>query len=86
MSSRSKSPPSKRVKLEPGLPTEVEQTPNAEGSNAHHEDEDESALQCSICLQETVDRTVIPTCSHEFCFDCISLWSGMSKRTRVQFL
>ncbi|KAK0438545.1 uncharacterized protein EV420DRAFT_1254686, partial [Desarmillaria tabescens] len=31
------------------------------------EDED----NCSICLQALVDRTVIPICSHEFCFDCL---------------
>lgn len=32
---------------------------------------------CSICLQHLADRTVIPSCSHEFCFECILVWTGM---------
>ena len=32
--------------------------------------------QCTICLQPIVDRTVVPTCSHEFCFECLMVWSG----------
>ena len=31
---------------------------------------------CSICLQLVVDRTVIPECSHEFCFDCLLTWTS----------
>ena len=47
-------------------------------------DEDESEKHnvdnennCSICLQLVVDRTVIPKCSHEFCFECLLVWTGM---------
>ena len=38
-------------------------------------DEDDH-LNCSICLQPLVDRTLIPSCSHEFCFECILVWTG----------
>lgn len=38
---------------------------------------DEDGEQCSICLQALVDRTIIPTCAHEFCFECILVWTGM---------
>ena len=31
---------------------------------------------CTICLQAIVDRALIPGCSHEFCFECLMLWSG----------
>ena len=31
---------------------------------------------CAICLQAIVDRTLIPECSHEFCFECLMIWSG----------
>jgi hypothetical protein len=47
-------------------------------------DEDESGEHtvdnentCSICLQLVVDRTVIPKCSHEFCFECLLVWTGI---------
>ncbi|KAK0439680.1 uncharacterized protein EV420DRAFT_1279466 [Desarmillaria tabescens] len=60
------SPPRKRVKLEsPSPPPEIQ-------------DEDED--NCSICLQPFVDRTVIPTCSHEFCFDCLVVWTEQSRK------
>ncbi|KAF8265872.1 hypothetical protein EI94DRAFT_1587436 [Lactarius quietus] len=36
--------------------------------------------QCTICLQPIVDRTLVPTCSHEFCFECLMMWSGQSRR------
>ena len=35
---------------------------------------------CSICLHAFNDRTIIPTCAHEFCFDCILEWTGMSAK------
>lgn len=38
--------------------------------------EEDDQHNCSICLQPLVDRTVIPSCSHEFCFECILVWSG----------
>jgi hypothetical protein len=31
---------------------------------------------CAICLQTIVDRALIPECSHEFCFECMMIWSG----------
>jgi hypothetical protein len=31
---------------------------------------------CTICLQAIVDRALIPECSHEFCFECLMIWSG----------
>ncbi|KAF8884665.1 hypothetical protein BD779DRAFT_1612096 [Infundibulicybe gibba] len=66
----------KRIRLEPSEESLPETT------DAVPEDPDESSLenQCSICLQPIVDRTVIPTCSHEFCFECLLLWSEQSRR------
>ncbi|KAK0209460.1 hypothetical protein IW262DRAFT_1468716 [Armillaria fumosa] len=61
----SASPVRKRIKLEsPSPPPEEE------------EEED----NCIICLQALVDRTVIPTCSHEFCFDCLVVWTEQSRK------
>ncbi|KAK0439697.1 uncharacterized protein EV420DRAFT_1733645, partial [Desarmillaria tabescens] len=57
----SSSPPRKRIKLESPSPPETQ-----------YEEEN----NCSICLQSLVDRTVIPTCTHEFCFDCLVVWTG----------
>jgi len=39
---------------------------------AEVEDED----HCTICLQAIVDHALIPECSHEFCFECLMIWSG----------
>lgn len=78
----------KRVKLEvspsprPGPSIQVARTPNAEeldntdDDNLHEDVKEDEAEQCSICLQPLVDRTVIPTCAHEFCFECILVWTG----------
>ena len=44
-------------------------------------EEDIDGEHCSICLQSFVDRTVIPECSHEFCFDCILTWAGALQAT-----
>jgi hypothetical protein len=41
-----------------------------------HEELAEEEDQCTICLQPIVDRTLVPTCSHEFCFECLMVWSG----------
>lgn len=49
--------------------------------NAVEEEEDENS--CSICLHSIVDRTVVPKCSHEFCFECLLVWTG--KRLRVNY-
>lgn len=38
--------------------------------------EEPDVEQCSICLQPMTDRTLIPTCSHEFCFECLLVWTG----------
>ncbi|KAI9060814.1 hypothetical protein FKP32DRAFT_1613453 [Trametes sanguinea] len=68
------SPPSKRVKLEdPAAPTVdlVEELDSADDTFVEH---------CSICLQPYADRTVIPTCSHEFCFECLLIWTEQSRR------
>ena len=45
-----------------------------EESDGFEEELDED--NCSICLQLILDRTVVPDCSHEFCFDCILTWSS----------
>ncbi|GLB42610.1 putative zinc finger, C3HC4 type (RING finger) [Lyophyllum shimeji] len=82
MSDRSTSPPAKRAKLEPRSPSAVpSDTKNIPQDHALTADEDADVeFQCSICLQEIVDRTVIPTCSHEFCFECLKVWSEQSRR------
>jgi hypothetical protein len=69
-SPRSRSSSSKRTKLE------VEATHNdldlEEAAN-----QDDSEDSCSICLHSIANRTVIPKCSHEFCFECLLVWTGM---------
>ncbi|KIY49642.1 hypothetical protein FISHEDRAFT_40521 [Fistulina hepatica ATCC 64428] len=40
----------------------------------------DDGLNCSICLQSIVDRTVVQICSHEFCFDCILTWTEQSRK------
>ena len=76
MSTRSTSPPPKRIRLESD-PLHAGRRADIEPAEDEGPSEDVvSELQCSICLQEIVDRTVIPTCSHEFCLECIRLWSG----------
>ncbi|KAG7441758.1 uncharacterized protein BT62DRAFT_907598 [Guyanagaster necrorhizus] len=62
----SASPPRKRIKLESRSP--------------QPDTNDEEEYNCSICLQPLVDRTVIPTCSHEFCFDCLVVWTDQSRK------
>ncbi|KAI9449351.1 hypothetical protein BJY52DRAFT_1126851 [Lactarius psammicola] len=52
-------------------------SPNAENEELAEEVDDD---QCTICLQPIVDRTVVPTCSHEFCFECLMVWSEQSRR------
>lgn len=53
-------------------------SPNAKNEELADEEVDED--QCAICLQPIVDRTVVPTCSHEFCFECLMVWSEQSRR------
>ncbi|KAJ7722640.1 hypothetical protein DFH07DRAFT_759867 [Mycena maculata] len=80
--SRSRTPPAKRVKLEsPNTPTVVKsenREPPLEPEEEVLEEEEED--RCSICLQDVVDRTVVPICAHEFCFDCLVVWTGQSRR------
>jgi hypothetical protein len=69
----STSPPTKRIKLE--------SSPESSDWEAYKpelppEEEDLDEEHCSICLQPLSDRTVLPACSHEFCFDCILIWTG----------
>ena len=70
------SPPTKRIKLEssPHLGSDVAlSVANAEEDG---EGEEAGGEHCSICLQPYADRTMIPTCSHEFCFECLLIWTG----------
>lgn len=72
------SPPAKRIKLDfsPSLTPEAE-VDIVQSGDAELED-DTSGEHCSICLQSYSDRTMIPTCSHEFCFECLLIWTGES--------
>jgi hypothetical protein len=66
-------PPSKRMKpeLEPVSPKdEIEELVFEPEIDVYDE-------HCTICLQSFVDRTLVLTCSHEFCFECLMIWSGM---------
>ncbi|KAF8063205.1 hypothetical protein FPV67DRAFT_1421307 [Lyophyllum atratum] len=81
MSGRSASPPSKRTKLEPVSPSAIAVDPvNPQDQALAADEEADLEFQCSICLQDLVDRTVVPTCSHEFCFECLMVWSEQSRR------
>ncbi|KAI0338787.1 hypothetical protein BDW22DRAFT_1337477 [Trametopsis cervina] len=42
--------------------------------------DDSDEEHCSICLQPLSDRTIIPACSHEFCFECLLVWTEQSRR------
>ncbi|KAJ3885495.1 hypothetical protein GG344DRAFT_59139 [Lentinula edodes] len=83
MNSRSSSPPIKRLKLEslsPGLQGTIEQQ-NQELNEDILLPDDLNEDHCAICLQEVVDRTMIPVCSHDlFCFDCLMIWTEQSRR------
>lgn len=68
-------PPTKRLKLE----SPVSEPPHSSGKLSPKNDEEEDLdSQCSICLQRLTDRTLIPRCSHEFCFECLVIWTGES--------
>ncbi|KIJ62416.1 hypothetical protein HYDPIDRAFT_94496 [Hydnomerulius pinastri MD-312] len=74
---RPASPPPKRFKLESSP------SPSFEPEEHVLEPNDAESLEqehCSICLQAFLDRTIIPTCAHEFCFECILLWSEQSRK------
>lgn len=47
----------------------------------HEDNEDhntaDSEPSCIICLGPIVDRTILPSCSHDaFCFECLLVWAG----------
>jgi len=71
--SRSSSPSAKRIKLEDFSPCAILKKDSAD---EEHSEPDDSENNCSICLQAVVDRTVVPKCSHEFCFECLLVWTG----------
>ncbi|KAL5513919.1 hypothetical protein ACEPAG_2680 [Sanghuangporus baumii] len=65
-------PSSKRARLDATIES---------GDNADKESNEElEGDHCSICLQLLLDRTLIPECSHEFCFECIVTWTEQSRR------
>ena len=70
-----RSPPTKRIKLELS-PILAFDDPHPPESAKHEEEEEADEERCSICLQSYEDRTMIPTCSHEFCFECLLMWTG----------
>ena len=68
-------PPPKRIKLESPSP----ESPHSDHDpSLEREGEEDVDDQCSICLQRLSDRTLIPRCSHEFCFECLVIWTGTS--------
>ncbi|KAH7925994.1 hypothetical protein BV22DRAFT_1010068 [Leucogyrophana mollusca] len=68
------SPPSKRIKLESSP------TPDLDSQSSPRDEDQAAEDHCSICLQSLGDRAVIPTCSHDFCFECILMWSEQSRK------
>lgn len=73
--------PTKRIGLatssaspSPDSRNHEENTANVVEDVAEVPEEEED--NCIICLQAKVDRTVLPSCSHEFCFECIAVWCG----------
>lgn len=83
MARRTESPPSKRTKLESssdeiGHASEMASGTYPDGVPDPQEelDEDTETDHCSICLQPISDRTIVPSCSHEFCFECLLIWTG----------
>jgi hypothetical protein len=60
----------------PAAPDEVEDAAALAAADAAAADSDSEGEHCTICLQDFRDRTVLPLCAHEFCFECILLWAG----------
>lgn len=70
---------SKRARLEHELdegriPIKIEEDEMVIDVDEYQSEPEED--HCTICLQSYVDRTVIPICSHEFCFECLMVWAG----------
>ncbi|KAK1920779.1 hypothetical protein DB88DRAFT_513526 [Papiliotrema laurentii] len=42
--------------------------------------DDADKERCVICLMALRDRTIVGACGHEFCFECIGMWSNQSRR------
>jgi hypothetical protein len=75
--SRSDSRSRKRHRLDNDAPM-PENHDEEEGATKSSEGQtDDSEDCCTICLQTLSNRTVIPLCSHEFCFECLLLWTGL---------
>jgi hypothetical protein len=74
-------PPPKRIKRESASPKADNDDDLAlvSGQEVEVEVEADEDL-CTICLQPIADRAVIPTCSHEFCFECLMIWSRKNLR------
>ncbi|KAI0298217.1 hypothetical protein BC826DRAFT_1090733 [Russula brevipes] len=72
----SATPPPKRAKLEPVSP----KTEDGDHALVLEPEPEVDEDHCTICLQAIADRAVIPTCSHEFCFECLMIWSEQSRR------
>lgn len=72
-------PNSKRAKVEHGTES-VAAAEEAENGLDDVDNDEDAEDNCSICLHRVEDRTVIPNCSHEFCFECLLVWIGQSRR------
>ncbi|KAF9653602.1 hypothetical protein BDM02DRAFT_3182613 [Thelephora ganbajun] len=72
-------PPIKRIKLE-SPPPGLSHSKDVLSLEKEEEEEEDVDNQCSICLQRLTDRTLIPRCSHEFCFECLVIWADQSRR------
>lgn len=79
-------PPIKQPKRSPRRDNDMGKYMDEEGphsASGSTSDMDElDGTQCSICLQEYNDRTVIPECAHEFCFECILIWAGILQASK----
>lgn len=71
-------PPPKRIKL--GTPPA--DLSHSNGDFSREDDEEDVDNRCSICLNRLTDRALIPRCSHEFCFQCLIIWTGEFAVTR----
>ena len=76
----------KRIKLDNDSELLAPALDGHEEEDTEQLDEDENGESCSICLGHLEDRTVIPPCSHEFCFECLVVWTGKVARTNYPTL
>ncbi|EMD36012.1 hypothetical protein CERSUDRAFT_96236 [Gelatoporia subvermispora B] len=80
MTPRADSPPSKRIKLNASSSPPLDAARTVDDPDIPHDLDDSDVEQCSICLQPLADRTIIPKCSHEFCFECLLVWTEQSRK------